>query len=74
MGIKILLFSTYIFFIIFWMICTQWAKDHAPIHSVIGALVSGFSSFSFFCGGLLVVGLVSALIRFGLPSIKTLIP
>ena len=59
-GIKLLLASTLLFFLVLFYLCRGWAKPmHPERNTKIGALVAILHSFWFFVGGFIVVSLIS---------------
>jgi hypothetical protein len=58
-GIKILIGSTSLFFLIWFSLCRAWANPKHPEHSTkIGMILGILYSFMFFLGGFIVVSLV----------------
>jgi hypothetical protein len=59
-GIKILIGSTSLFFLIWFFLCRAWANPKHPEHSnKIGVMLGILYSFIFFLGGFIIVSLVS---------------
>jgi len=59
-GIKFLLGSTFLFFLIFWYLCRNWSHHIHPEASLkIGFLMSMMYSFFFFLGGFVVIFLIA---------------
>jgi ABC-type transport system involved in multi-copper enzyme maturation permease subunit len=59
-GIKILFLLTFIFFLVFFLLCRGWATPRHPERAnIIGVLVSILYTFWFFLVGLLLLVLIS---------------
>jgi len=59
-GIKILFFLTFIFFLVFAFLCRNWAKPKHPERcTIIGIFVSFLHTFWFFIAGLVILIIIS---------------
>ena len=59
-GIKTLLGSTSLFFLIFFFLCRAWASPMHPERSTkIGVILGTFFGFLFFLGAFIIVSLIS---------------
>lgn len=59
-GAKILLFLTFIFFLVFFFLCRMWAAPKHPERcNLIGLFVSSLYTFWFFLGGFLILVLIT---------------
>jgi len=64
-GIKILLGGTSVFFLVFFFLCSSWAKPkHPERHFIIGFLVSLLCTFWFFLAGFLLLVFVNILYKY----------
>jgi len=71
LGMTILLAGTFLFFLVFFILCSGWAKElHPERRAIIGFLVSILSTFLVFFGGLFVLGLILLFSKYLLPTIK----
>lgn len=67
-GMKILLSGTFVFFLVFFFLCVNWAKHtHPERHIKIGFLVSMLYTFLFFLTGLLLLALINFFYKYFFP-------
>ncbi len=60
-GINTLLWSTIVFFLLLFYVCTMWAKTHPERNLTIGFLVSFYFTFKFILRAFLIVLIISVL-------------
>ena len=72
-GIKLLLLSLPVFFLVFFYLCYSWAKPEHPQKSVIiGIAVSILYSFLFFLIGFILIVVISLIWQYLGPFIQQL--
>jgi len=70
-GIKILLGGTSVFFLVFFILCSGWAKPkHPERHFIIGFLMGMFYTFWFLLGGVLILVLINLFSKYLFPFLK----